>query len=192
MLSGAIALVGCSLGCSSSTAAEAGCPGQSAGCPATASGSTVQEAETVGTAQLPPTGAEASYDAWLEKGEYKAWKCEPSPHDARSPSPHGKNRICSNAALAAHGAGEFPIGSAGVKELYDAAGTKIVGYATYRKVGTGKGEAWSWFEKTVTDGLIAKGPGTAGTPKSICVGCHAGTGSDAAHSGHDFVYTQVN
>ena len=40
-------------------------------------------------------------------------------------------------------------------------------------------------------GVVADGLGTSGPPQSICVGCHAGAGSDSAHSGHDLVYTQV-
>ncbi len=143
-----------------------------------------------GDAQTPPTGEASAISAWLTKGDYKAWKCEPASHDARSPSPHGKNRICSNTVLSTHGAGEYPVGAAGVKELYNAAGTSIVGYAMYRKVAAGQGEAWYWFEQIDGD-LVANGLGTSGTPKTVCVGCHAGAGSDANHSGHDLVYTQV-
>jgi len=143
-----------------------------------------------GTAQTPPIGTQAQVEAWLAEGSYKSWKCEPAPHAARSPSPHGINRICSNDTLSAHGSGEFPTGSAGVKELYDSAGTKIIGYATYLKTGPGGGESWHWYE-TINGSLVANGPGTSGTPKDVCVACHAAAGSDADHSGHDFVYTQV-
>lgn len=193
-LAGAIALVGCSSSTDSTKAApQAGCPAEDAGCPGKDAGCPGAEGpiSTPGDAQTPPTGTDAEVSAWLAKGEYKSWTCEPSPHDARSPSPHGKNRICSNTTLSTHGAGEFPVGAAGVKELYDAAGTKIVGLAMYRKVAAGGGEAWYWFEKTDADGLIANGPGSSGVAKTVCVGCHSGAGSDAMHSGHDQVYTQV-
>ena len=40
-------------------------------------------------------------------------------------------------------------------------------------------------------GAVADGLGSAGTPLTICVGCHGAAGSDTAHPGHDMVYTQV-
>ena len=47
-------------------------------------------------------------------------------------SPHGKQRICSNAILSGHATqDESPVDSSAVKELYDAAGTAIIGYAVY-------------------------------------------------------------
>lgn len=197
-VAGAIALVGCSSSTAASPSPAAGCPATDAGCPASDAGCPGKEAgcpaapaSTPGDATTPPTGTEAEVSAWLAKGEYKAWKCETAPHAARSPSPHGMNRICSNPTLSSHGTGEFPTGSAGVKEIYDQAGTKVVGYAMYRKLATGGGDAWYWFEMTEKDGLIANGPGTTGVPKTLCVGCHGGAGSDASHSGHDQVYTQV-
>jgi hypothetical protein len=51
-----------------------------------------------GTAQLPAMGA-TEITAWLKGGDYLNWTCEPTVHAARSPSPHGFNRICSNALL---------------------------------------------------------------------------------------------
>lgn len=144
-----------------------------------------------GDKDVPPTGAAADVKAWLALGDYKSggWKCEDAPHAARSPSPHGTNRICSNATLSAHGAGEYPVGSAAVKELYNGGGT-IVGYAVYRKLKAGGGEAWYWYED-MDGSVVANDTGDRGTAKSICVGCHSGAGSDAMHSGHDQVYTQV-
>jgi len=150
--------------------------------------------------QKPPTTGRADVQAWLGTAAYKAWHCEPSPHEARKPSPHGMNRICSNDVLAAHGDAEFPVDSAAVKELYDAAGSKIVGYAVYRHVKAGtSGDAWYWYETVPegsaaphdANGVVADGLGGAGPAKDICVSCHGAAGSDAAHFGHDFVYTQV-
>ena len=76
----------------------------------------------------------------------------------------------------------------------------IVGYALYVHVKAGKtGDTWYWYEKVPltsmaphdANGVVADGTGGSGTAMSICVGCHSATGSDAGHSGHDFVYTQV-
>ncbi len=161
--------------------------------PSATSGSTdpAKNPDGNGTADLPATGATAEVRAWLAKGDYKTgtWKCEPAPHAARSPSPHGMNRICSNATLSAHGEGEFPVGSAAVKELFGDDG-KIIGHAIYRKVAPGGGASFYWWED-MNGTEAANGMGDTGTAKSICVGCHAGAGSDAMHSGHDQVYTQV-
>lgn len=169
---------GCPAGCPS---AEAGCPGKEAGCPAVS---------TPGDAQTPATGSPADIDAWIAKGDYKAWHCETAPHASRSPSPHGPNRICSNDLVSAHTTGEYPTGAAAVKELYDANSAKIIGYAMYRKMSAGGGDTFYWYE--TNSGVVANGVGKAGTNSgNICVGCHSKTGSDAMHSGHDFVYTQV-
>jgi len=164
----------CSLGASLVLAC-----GSDAATPITPSG-----ASATSDAQTPPTGTDAEITTWLAKGEYKSWKCEPEVHAGRPPSPHGRNRVCSNALLSDHGSGEFPIGSAGVKEIYDAAGTTITGYATYRKIAAGAGDAWYWYEK-LGGSVVANSLGNTG-----CTGCHsrAGTGTN---SGHDFVYTQV-
>src|SRR5262245_40386979 len=66
--------------------------------------------------QRPPQGAEA-IEAWLADGDYNDWQCEPEIHEARLPSPHGWNRICSNDAISsrATGTGEWPAGAAAVK-----------------------------------------------------------------------------
>lgn len=150
--------------------------------------------------QNPPTTGSADVEAWLAEGHYKSWKCEAAVHEARSPSPHGKNRICSNDALVANKGGAYAVDSAGVKELYDSAGTTVVGIAVYRKVKEGStGDVWYWYERVPSDssaphdsrGVVADGMGDSGAAKSICVSCHAAAGSDSGHSGHDFVYTQV-
>lgn len=152
-----------------------------------------------GDEQVPPQGREA-IEAWLAEGHYKAWNCQPTVNDPIPISPHGKNRICSNDVLSGHGMGEYPVGSAGVKELYDEAGVAIVGYAVYLhfKAGTG-GDAWYWYERVPLDspaphddqGTVADGDGSSGSAMAICVGCHSAAGIDAMHPGHDYVYTQV-
>ena len=188
----ALTLAGCSSDNTASTAPggkDAGCPAEQAGCPAKEAGPAA-EPKNAGDKDVPATGPVADVKAWLALGNYKtgSWKCEEAPHAARSPSPHGTNRICSNATLSGHGAGEFPVGSAGVKEIYT--GAEITGYAVYRKLKAGGGEAWYWYEE-IGGSVVANDTGDKGAAKSICVGCHAGAGSDAMHSGHDQVYTQV-
>lgn len=204
---GTLAAVGCSSSSTSSsgtqagcpaTAKDGGCPAAEAGCPAADAGCPGKEAgcpaanmpTTAGDVQTPATGPAADIDAWIAKGDYKTWHCETAAHTARSPSPHGGNRICSNDLLSAHTTGEYPVGAASVKELYDAANTTIVGYAMARKMSAGGGDSWYWYE--VNSGVVANGLGKTGTPAgNICVGCHSATGKDAMHSGHDLVYTQV-
>jgi len=159
-----------------------------------------------GDAQTPPTTNGAEVEAWLKKGQYKAWTCETVAHPQLKVSPHGHNRVCSNdlAANFASGASrERPVGTAAVKELYDDA-SELVGYAVAVKVRdeSEAGDGWYWYERVPLDsaaphddnGVVADGLGSAGAAKSICVGCHAGAGSDAAHSlsaSSDFVYLQA-
>jgi hypothetical protein len=157
--------------------------------------------------QTPPRGAKA-VEAWLAMGAYETWHCEPEVHAARSPSPHGFNRICSNDALAGQidGSATWPKGAAAVKELYATADAKSpVGYAVYLKTATDSkgGDNWYWYERVPSDspaphdadGVVADGLGTNGAAKTICVGCHVAAGSDAAHTpsehGRDQVYTPV-
>ena len=147
----------------------------------------------VDDSQTPPTTGRVDIEAWLTKGSYKSWHCEAAVHDARSPSPHGKNRICSNDKVSATASGAYPVDAGAVKELYDSTGTTIVGYAVYRKVkdGTG-GDSWYWYERVPQDskaphdanGTVADGVGSSGPPQTICVSCHQG-------APNDFVYTRI-
>jgi len=175
-LIGSLAVVGCG------AATTVGDGGTDAGCPA------------AGDAQTPPMGTDAEMTAWLTKGDYKNWKCEPAAHTARSPSPHGRNRICNNTKLTMTATGIYPKGAASVKELLATdGGTEIIGYAVGLKIASGAstGAGWYWYE-TLNGALIANGKGDkAGNELNICTGCHQGAGSDSMHSGRDFVYTQV-
>jgi hypothetical protein len=128
--------------------------------------------------QVPPRG-HADVMTWLEAGHYRTWSCEDAPHPARPGSGHGTNRICSNAALASFaGAGPYPAGAAGVKEVFHDGGA-IRLYAVYRKVTAAPGgDSWYWFEGS-RDDVIANGEGDG-----TCTGCHAG-------APQDFVYTVV-
>lgn len=163
---------------------------------------------TPAVSQVPPTTGPA-VEAWLKTGDYKQWHCESAAHVARSPSPHGFNRICSNDALSgnASGSATWPEGAAAVKELYaNLTDSTPAGYAVYSKtsVDSAGGANWYWYERVPLNslvphdgsGVVADGPGGTGSPKTICVGCHAAAGSDAAHTpspgGRDFVYTPVH
>ncbi len=187
-------------GCSSDNETTSSSSGSTSSSSSSSSGSTSSSSsssgssgnvETAGDANTPPTGKAETIDAWLAKGDYKSWTCETEPHAARSPSPHGTNRICSNTKASSHGDGEYPVGAASVKELYGSDGTTIAGYAIglHTTAGT-TGDSWYWYEK-MGSSVVANGLGSTGTAKDVCVGCHAGAGSDAAHPGHDFIYTQV-
>jgi len=181
------------LGCSDEDAAD-GAPGGAT------SGATSD-------AQSPPQGA-SNVEAWLAEAHYQSWACESAVHEARMPSPHGFNRICSNDLIAqsAEGADAWPEGAAAVKELYDSASDSApVGYAVYLKTNADSagGANWYWYERVPLDsaaphddaGVVADGLGTGGAEKSICVGCHQAAGADALHTptpgGRDQVYTPV-
>jgi hypothetical protein len=165
--------------------------------------------KTAGATDVPPTGG-AAVEAWLTAGSYKQWTCEPQSHQARSPSAHGFNRICSNSEIAAKATSTdaWPEGAAAVKELFaDGTSTTPVGYAVYLKTAadSAAGANWYWYERIPTtstafphdaNGVVADGSGSSGPPMTICVACHSAAGSDAAHTpssgGHDEVYTAVH
>ncbi len=155
----------------------------SAGCPAAA-----------GDAQTPPQGTESAIEAWLAAGSYKGagWKCEAAVHANRSPSPHGKNKICNNTLLTGTVAPAiYGFGVASVKELYMDDGTTLAGHATSLKLldGESDGSKWYFYEK-IGGTVVANGKGKPDNT-DLCSSCHAGAGTDAGHSGRDFVYTQV-
>ena len=64
------------------------------------------------------------------------------------------------------------------------------------------GANWYWYERVPlssmaprdSHGVVADGLGSSGAAQSICVGCHAGAGSNEAHSvmgSSDYVYLQA-
>lgn len=159
-----------------------------------------------GTTQTPAMGA-AEMTTWLAGGAYLKWHCEPEVHEARFPSPHGYNRICSNdvVAAAAGGTGDWPVGAAAVKELHLGLMDEPAGYSVYLKTDADSagGANWYWYElyptKTGDSGfrtaLAADGLGNGGAARDVCVACHVAAGSDAKHTpspgGRDQVYTPV-
>lgn len=145
------------------------------------------DASSSAAAQLPPQGRDA-LEAWLAAGYYRAWRCEPAEHAARSGSAHLANRICSNDLLAAsNGVGVFPAGVASVKELYDRVGGTLVGYAVAVKLqaDSRNGAGWYWYER-VRSSVYADGAGV-----SLCTGCHSTASSAFAPDSRDFVFTRV-
>lgn len=143
---------------------------------------------TPADAQTPATGDPAVVRAWLDSKAYTKWACEPAPHPRRNGSGHSANRICSNTLLANHGAGEYPVGAASVKELFDA-NNNLNGYAMLLKTKAGGAESFYWYEN-IGASVVANGLGDSGSAKSVCTGCHSGAGQNG-QSGHDFVFTQV-
>jgi hypothetical protein len=100
----------------------------------------------------------------------------------------GKNRVCNNRKIAEHGAGEFPVGSASVKEVFDDLGA-LNSYAIELKTSAGASQAWIWYMQKGNTVLVnARGNQTEAAD---CNACHLRAGSDKAYSGHDFVYTIV-
>jgi hypothetical protein len=153
---------------------------------------------STGDAQTPAQGA-ANVQAWLAKGDYKSWSCESAVHAARSPSPHGFDRVCSNGAISSNtsGTGAWPVGAAAVKELYTSTTAATpTGYAVYLKTAddtTAGGAVWYWYEQPPGESPLADGLGNSGNSMSICVACHALAGGDAGAfpNSRDLVYTPV-
>lgn len=195
------ALVGLVSGCSSE--AESPAPGTSptpsgtspTSPTATATGTTPPAGDasaplpaTGGDAETPPTGDAATVKAWLDTKAYTKWACEPAPHPGRAGTGHSANRICSNGLLSRHGSGEYPVGAASVKELFDGNGN-LNGYAMLLKTKPGGVESFYWYEN-IGASVIANGQGDSGSAKSVCTGCHDGAGKNG-QTGHDGVFTQV-
>jgi hypothetical protein len=152
---------------------------------------------SAGTAQTPPMG-EANVLAWIAKGQYKQWACEPAVHASRGPSVHTPfDRVCSNdvlsAAAANGGAGPWPEGAAEVKEIYMAMGdaTPTGGYAVSLKTSADSARGANWYLYERFDGTLY----SDGTGTPLCTGCHSLAGTDPFHTttvgAGDFVYTPV-
>ncbi len=123
---------------------------------------------------VPPIGE--PLQTFLQAGNYEAFPAESAVHAPIAPSPHGQVRTFINpkldASLAA-GNAAHPVGSAAVKELYDAEGTRT-GWAVSVKTDADSagGEGWYWFEVLGGD-VVIDGNGVA-----ACTGCHGSSGVD--------------
>ncbi len=139
--------------------------------------------------QFFPTSSQSEIQAWLDGGAYKQWNCQATTHASDLASGHPtKARICSNDALSAHGSGEYPVGAANVKEIFDAADLRI-GTTVYGKIAKTTATHNGFFYFGAGD-LVAFGPGSDATVKATCVDCHGEAGVTTTF-GHDFVYVQV-
>lgn len=143
--------------------------------------------DAAGETQRPPTSSAEAIDAWLAAGHYRQWTCE-AIRPSRPPGGTAPMRLCSNAAMSGHGAGEYPIGATNVREIYDASGARMVTRAVTTKVATGSGNAWYWFERRES-GLVASGLGDSGPATRACVRCHER--AQPSLFGHDLVFHQA-
>ena len=152
------------------------------GCGGTAASDDGSQGSDLGDSQTPPRGR-ALIEPWIAQRFYTSWKCEPEPHAASPFGAHGRNRVCSNDLASGAGPGEFPVGSATLKEVYS--GADVFGYSVSRHTSAGRsGNTWYWYERIGAGGAITDGQGS-----SACVGCHQLAGNQ--RQGHDYVYTQV-
>ena len=110
---------------------------------------------------------------WLQTFGYRVWAPQT---DIRATGEHGGERLYFNDALAASmkaGAAEHPIGSAAVRELYDADLRTLKGFALMHKTGPSgpTAEGWYWYE---VFGTHAEAVPTVAQPAAQgCVGCHS-------------------
>lgn len=153
--------------------------------------------------EIPPRG-HAALSSWLNMGRYRTWSCQRAPHRAPIPSEHAYTRICLNAQwINALPSQPFPVGSAAVKELYDAQLRSITGFAVLLKIGPGNTPAdWYWYQRVpagsmnpalpvpiTPDGVVADGlADRAGNERTICASCHS-TAGEVGRSGHHFGFT---
>ncbi|MEM9459018.1 MAG: hypothetical protein AAGF11_32875 [Myxococcota bacterium] len=134
------------------------------------SGSSAGSADETGTPMIEvPTDA-AALLTWLEAESYSGWSAESAIHDQTGNSPHGRVLVYFNDVLDASfdaGNTNHTVGSASVKELYDAADARI-GWAVMVKVTDGE-DANSWYWYLNANGSVnADGTGVGG-----CEGCHS-------------------
>ncbi len=125
--------------------------------------------DTAGPSIDVPTDATALAD-WLNAETYAGWPAEAAIHDATGNSPHGRVRTFFNDVLAdsfTAGNSTHTVGSASVKELYDAMDMRI-GWAVGVKVAEGEAaDSWYWYLES-GGSVNADGNGVA-----LCDGCHS-------------------
>ncbi|MCX4244561.1 hypothetical protein [Paraliomyxa miuraensis] len=116
-----------------------------------------------------PTG-QAALSPWLMAENYAGWAAESAVHAATGTSPHGMVRTFFDDVLVASfeaGNTEHTVGSASVKELYDAGGTRV-GWAVMVKTAAGT-DASNWYWYLESNGSASTDANGAG----LCEGCHA-------------------
>jgi hypothetical protein len=144
----------------------------------------------VGTDQVPPQGY-AAIDPWLEAEHYLTWACEATVVDS---SIHGMAKTCSNDLLSNAPADvQYPTDSTSVLELWDDAGTTLVGHAvTSRALAGGSPSSWYYYMQTSegpfdaikpdANGVIVDGMGGA-SPEILfsCIECHGAALNDQVY-----------
>src|SRR5262249_57574633 len=133
-----------------------------------------------GASPRPRRRGGAGMGGGLARGFHQSGRCEPQPHPARPFGAHGETRICSNDLLSAAQGGEFPVGSASVKEIHS--GSQISGYAvSLHNFAETSGGTWYWYERV--------GSGTTeGQGAAVCVDCHRRAGAAPQPSAPPFWY----
>lgn len=134
-----------------------------------ASGTADGTADSTGTPMIDvPTDA-AGLGTWLTDESYSGWAAESAIHEPTGNSPHARVRTYFNDVLTASfdaGNTNHTVGSASVKELYDAMDTRV-GWAAMVKITDGEdANSWYWY---IDDGnSVTDGNGIGG-----CDGCHS-------------------
>lgn len=148
--------------------------------PAGADATSVEKTPEGNSAAPVPTDKTALLQ-FLKDGKYSSWAKESKVHKTTAPHESGVrvfvNSLLENSLKA--GNKEHPVGSASVKELYQADLKSPAGYAVMVKVKAGSGgDTWYWYEILTSSGerVVADGTGVG-----LCTGCHS--------SGVDFFRT---
>ena len=105
---------------------------------------------------------------------YRTWTAEPAVRESSQNSPHRKVRVYFNKAsydaLKAN-TSPLPVGSMIVKDLFQADGATLAGYAVMMKT---TASSWTWWE-AFTNNLDS--PAVFAVDSSSCKGCHSQTGN---------------
>jgi hypothetical protein len=116
----------------------------------------------------------AGLRTFVTSGAYRDWSAEPAVRDAIRGSPHGKVRVYFNKAsydaLKAD-AVPLPVGSMIVKDLFNADGATVYGYAVMVKTSE---TSWTWWEAFTSN---FDSPASFGVDTPVCTGCHSGSGN---------------
>lgn len=133
-----------------------------------------------------PTGSDlpadpADFGAFLAAERYNDWDCEPELHPSQEPSPHGMNRICQNdiASAALDGEGNWPVGTAFVKEQFNAAGELGAISVSVRESDAEGSAGWRFYREA--NGAVTNN----NTGQFFCTNCHDG-------ADRDFVWSTVD
>lgn len=116
----------------------------------------------------------AGIRTYMTGGAYRSWMAEPAVHESSQNSPHGKVRVYfNNTSYEGLKANTLPlaVGSMIVKDLFQADGVTLSGYAVMMKTSA---SSWTWWE-AFTNNLDS--PIVFGVDTATCRGCHSQTGN---------------